>query len=191
MIKLRPSTLRQLREECDYAFFYHRDSAGRPAVTHCILYNRADSIYCRGFAILSPLDIKLGQVRKKRGEMVALGRAWKALQTGVSFGPVGRWHVEDLLTDLANPLDGAPRNPVLEMLTITTEDFQKAQYDVTPLYEEHEALETHNSRKKVPGPDWIGTDPATKLPHLRRPEQQLRPMEIDEINRTLRAIETT
>ena len=178
-LKLRPSTLQQIRAECDYAFIYHRDSAGRPAVTHCILCQRETSIYCRGFAILSPLDIKLGQVRKRRGEMVALGRAWKALQTGVSFGPIGRAEVDDLITDLIDPLEDPP-NPILDKLVDDPCDFYKAQYDINPLYEEHEAL---NARRpaKVTAVDW-------STPELSEPQRQ-KPLE--EVNRTLRALAKT
>ena len=170
-LKVRPHNLRQIQAECQYGFIYHRDCKGRPAITHCILYHPATNVWCRGFAILSELDIKLGRVSKKLGRLIALGRAWTALQSQTSFGEIMRYEPEQVLDVLCD------NNLVLE--TAIHAATTKAQYDISPLPEEREVLA---SRKVLVD---IGNDP--RIGSHRESRYQYRT--IEEINKTLRELD--
>ena len=171
ILKVRPRNLRQIQAECQYGFIYHLDCKGRPAITHCILYHPTTNVWCRGFAILSELDIKLGRVSKKLGRLIALGRAWAALQRQTSFGEILRYEAEQVLDTLCY------NNLVLE--TAIHAATTKAQYDISPLPEEREVLA---SRKVLVD---IGNDP--RIGSHRESRYQYRT--IEEINKTLRELD--
>ena len=181
-LKVRPHNLRQIQAECQYGFIYHRDCKGRPAITHCILYHPATNVWCRGFAILSELDIKLGRVSKKLGRLIALGRAWAALQRQTSFGEILRYEAEQVLDTLCD------NNLVLEtaIYAATT----KAQYDISPLPEEREVLASRKVLVNIgndPSIDYRGINPETGGFFPKRSRYQYRT--IEEINKTLRELD--
>jgi len=117
------------------------------------------------------LDIKLGRVSKKLGRLIALGRAWAALQRQTSFGEILRYEAEQVLDTLCD------NNLVLEtaIYAVTT----KAQYDIPPLPEEREVLA---SRKVLVD---VGNDP--RIGSHRESRYQYRT--IEEVNKTLRELD--
>jgi len=117
------------------------------------------------------LDIKLGRVSKKLGRLIALGRAWAALQRQTSFGEILRYEAEQVLDTLCD------NNLVLE--TAIHAATTKAQYDISPLPEEREVLA---SRKVLVD---IGNDP--RIGSHRESRYQYRT--IEEINKTLRELD--
>ncbi len=69
-----------------YQFLY--DRKGRPIITICTLTLGAGMVFARGVAICSIQDIKAGTFCKKRGRIIAKGRALKALDEHASSCPV-------------------------------------------------------------------------------------------------------
>jgi hypothetical protein len=69
-----------------YLYRHLYDSKGRPVVTICTL--EQNKTYARGIAICSPLDIKAGNLSKKRGRQIARGRAERAMDKGQTWGSI-------------------------------------------------------------------------------------------------------
>jgi hypothetical protein len=116
-----------------YSHLY--DSRDRPVVTVATVKHE-NGIFTRGIAICSIMDIKAGTFSKKRGRVIARGRAMKAFEKLESRGPIITERAKNVMHE----------SGLLGFLSHAGWTIHKACYSILPTHEEQGVFDELNRK---------------------------------------------